>query len=74
VTAPADPIVRLRHCIGVDGRTYCAPGVRSFFARHRLDLRTFVREGLPASVIEATGDAMALRAAELARAEAAGGA
>jgi hypothetical protein len=65
----SDPLVSMRHCIGVDGRRYCARGLRAFFAQHRLDLRTFAREGLPASTIEATGDAMAIRAATLARAE-----
>lgn len=64
-----DPLVTLRHCIGVDGRRYCAPGVRAFFSAHGLDLRKFAREGLPASTIEATGDAMALRAAANARKE-----
>lgn len=68
-----DPLVHLRHCVGVDGARYCAPGLRAFFSRHGLDLRAFVRQGLPASVIEATGDAMALRAAKLARDEAAKG-
>jgi hypothetical protein len=67
VTGQPDPLVRLEHCIGVDGRRYCAPGLRAFFSRHGLDLRTFAREGLPASVIEATGDAMAQRAADIAR-------
>jgi hypothetical protein len=64
--------VTLRHCVGVDGRRYCAPGVRAFFQAHGLDLRVFAREGLPASTIEATGDAMAMRAAQRARDEAAG--
>lgn len=71
MTLEADPLVTLRHCVGVDGRRYCASGVRAFFARHGLDLRAFAHDGLPASVIEATGDAMALRAAARARAEAA---
>jgi hypothetical protein len=31
-----------------------------FFARHGLDWRRFVFEGLPAAELEATGDAMAL--------------
>lgn len=66
------PLVRLHHCVGVDGRAYCARGLRAFFARHQLDLRSFVRDGLPAGVIEATGDAMAIRAAARARAEAGG--
>jgi hypothetical protein len=67
---PVDPLVRVEHCIGVDGRRYCAPGLRAFFTRHGLDLRTFIRGGLPASVIEGTGDAMAIRAAAVAREDA----
>jgi hypothetical protein len=43
--------------------------MRAFFARHGLDWPRFRAEGLPAEQIEATGDAMAARAAELARAD-----
>jgi hypothetical protein len=45
----------------------CSAGARSFFKRHELDWQTFLDEGLPAEVIEATGDAMALRVVEVAR-------
>ena len=62
--------VTLRHCVGVDGRSFCAPGIRAFCARHGLSLRALAREGIPADIIEATGDAMALRAAAVARAQA----
>jgi DNA-binding LacI/PurR family transcriptional regulator len=52
----------------------CAQGARDWFARHGLDWMAFLREGLPASAILATGDAMAARAVEAARArEARGG-
>lgn len=47
----------------------CAPGVRTWFTRYGLDLRTFLRDGLPADQLEATGDAFALRAVAIARAE-----
>lgn len=40
---------------------YCNRGTREFFARHGMDWPTFLREGLPASAFEATGDAMALK-------------
>ena len=63
-----DPRVMVRHCTSA-GVRYCAPGMRAFFRRHGLDFREFLRRGLPASVIEQTGDAMAMRAAANARAE-----
>jgi len=59
-------IVTLAHCRQLG---YCSRGLRAFFARHELDWPGFRHAGLPAEVIEATGDAMARRAAELARAE-----
>jgi hypothetical protein len=62
-------IVTLDHCRRLN---YCARGMRSFFANHGLDWTTFIDRGLPAETIEATGDAMALRVVELARAEAEG--
>lgn len=46
---------------------YCARGVRVFFIRHNLDYSLFLREGILAATLEATGDAMAIRVAELAR-------
>ena len=51
----------------VRAATMCSRGARAFFQRHNLDWQTFLREGLPAEVIEATGDAMALRVVEVAR-------
>jgi hypothetical protein len=64
----SEPIVTLEHCRRLE---YCSRGLRAFFARHGLDLRDFAENGLPASVIEATGDSMAIAAAGLARTEAA---
>ena len=49
---------------------YCARGSRRFFSRHDLDWTSFVREGIDAGELRATGDAMVIRAAELAEAEA----
>lgn len=46
---------------------FCMAGSRDFFLRHDLDWRTFVREGIPAEELESTGDAMALKVAEVAR-------
>jgi hypothetical protein len=58
------PLVTLEHCRALG---YCAFGMRAFFRAHGLDWTTFRERGLPADVIAATGDAMAIRAAELAR-------
>lgn len=65
-------MVRVEHCIGTDGLRYCAHGMRDFARRHGIDLRAFLREGLPASELERTGDAMAIAAARRARDEARG--
>lgn len=51
----------------------CAPGIRAWFHRHSLDLRAFLREGLPVEQLEALDDAFAQRAAAIAREEAACG-
>jgi hypothetical protein len=45
----------------------CVHGTRTWFARQGLDFRAFLAHGLPASVLLATGDAMALRVVEVAR-------
>lgn len=46
---------------------YCSRGVRDFFKRHELDYSDFLKNGIPASTLEATGDAMAKAVAEVAR-------
>ena len=48
----------------------CARGVRAFAKRHGLDYSRFLREGIPAEQLRATGDAMAAQAADIAEAEA----
>lgn len=45
----------------------CSRGAREFFKRHNLDWDRFLKEGLPVEMIEATGDAMAIKVAEVAR-------
>ena len=45
---------------------YCSSGVRRFFAEHGLDYGQFLREGIPAEELMKTGDAMAIRVAEVA--------
>lgn len=63
-------MVTMRDVYVVEG---CAPGALKFLRRHRLDAhRFFLRGGLPAEQLEATGDAMALRVVRAARARAAG--
>lgn len=62
--------VTMRHVYAARG---CAWGARRFLVRHGLDARAFfLAGGLPAEQIEATGDAMALAVARIARAEAEG--
>lgn len=45
------------------------PGARNFFARHNLDFRAFVKEGIDAQLLAATGDAMALAVVAIATKE-----
>ena len=39
----------------------CFQGARPWFRRHGLNWQAFLAEGLPAEVLAATGDALALR-------------
>jgi hypothetical protein len=48
----------------------CLPGSRDFFAKHELDWRDFLRNGIPVRVLEEIGDPIALRAAAAALKEA----
>jgi len=43
---------------------YCSRGMRNWFKRNGLDWSRFVRDGLPAEVLIATGDAMAVELVE----------
>lgn len=58
--------VTIEHCRRL---RYCSRGMRKFFDRHGMDWERFRKEGMPADEIEATGDAMAIAAARLARQE-----
>ena len=49
----------------------CAGGTRQFFARYGLDWSSFLRDGIPADELEATGDALTAGVVALARKEAA---
>lgn len=57
-------IVRMRH---VRMATQCSRGARAWFKRHGLDWTRFLREGIAAEQLEATGDAMAMKVCEVAR-------
>jgi DNA-binding LacI/PurR family transcriptional regulator len=46
---------------------YCARGARRWFEGNGLDFRAFLKDGIPASALLATGDAMAERAVAKAR-------
>lgn len=65
----SDPLVTIEH---VRQAQLCARGARQWFTRHGLDYAQFLNHGYPASVIEATGDALGCRVAEVARIEAEG--
>lgn len=68
-------IITVQHLHSVpdfSGRVgFCARGGREWAALHGLDWATLVRDGVAAEVLEATGDAMALRLVAHARAQAA---
>ena len=67
-------IVTLAHLRRVPGfgaqPGFCAQGAREWFAYYGLDWSTFVRDGIEADVIEATGDALGLHLVAFARTEA----
>lgn len=54
----------------VRAASLCVHGTRTWFARQGLDFRAFLREGIDAQTLLATGDAMALRVVECARQQA----
>ena len=47
----------------------CSRGARAFFDRYGMDWSEFLRAGVPVEALEQTGDAMALQAVAVARAE-----
>ena len=64
----------LRRAPGFGARPgFCAQGGREWFAYYRLDWNAFVRDGIEAEALEATGDALGLHLVAFARAEAARG-
>jgi len=59
-------IVHMRHVRAMKG---CSRGARAFCERHGIDWSAFLKEGIPASRLRVTGDAMAIRLAEIAETE-----
>ncbi|HEL3413105.1 hypothetical protein [Klebsiella pneumoniae] len=46
----------------------CAWGLRTFFARYKLDLQAFIRDGgIDSELLAGTGDALAIQIVELAQ-------
>lgn len=64
-----DPIVRMEHARKAG---MCSRGIRQWFTSKGLDYAQFLKDGLPASEVEALDDALAKRAAQIARDEAGG--
>jgi len=60
-------MVQMRHLRAVE---WCAAGARDWLVYHGFDPLEFVRHGISAERLEATGDALALTVVALARAEA----
>lgn len=64
MTTDETVIVRMVH---VRAAKMCSRGARAFFERHSLDWSKFLKEGIAAEELEATGDAMALHVVKVAR-------
>lgn len=64
----APVMVHMRH---IREAGLCSSGMRAWFTLHDLDILDFIRNGIPAERLEATGDHFALQVVAVARAEAA---
>jgi hypothetical protein len=62
-----DPLVQMRHFRQAQ---HCAAGIKAMCEKYHADYRELVLRGLPASRLEATGDALAINVARIAREEA----
>lgn len=61
----SDVIVRSKH---LRAAGFCLiPGVRDWCKQHNVDFRRLMKEGIPASELEATGDLFAKKAVEQAK-------
>jgi hypothetical protein len=65
-TIHTEPRVFMRH---MRSAKLCARGTRQWFERHGFSWEDFLRDGIPATDLESTGDPLALRPATLARQE-----
>lgn len=63
-------IVFVRH---VRAANLCTRGMRTWLDAHGFDLNDVVKNGIPAEVLDATGDALAARVVDFARKEAGNG-
>lgn len=57
------------HMVHIRRAKQCSQGARAFFVRHGLDWSDFLRNGIDAEKLRATGDAMALSVVEQAERE-----
>lgn len=64
-----DAVVRVEH---LRSANMCIRGAKQWARYMGIDFDAFVRDGIVASKLEATGDALALRVVKIARDEAAG--
>lgn len=62
-------LVKLRHFRALK---YCSGGSRKFFERQGWNWHDFLLNGLDAEAFRKTGDAMAIKAAQIAEAESSG--
>lgn len=60
----SDVIVTMKD---IRGARQCSRGARDFFERHGLSWADFLKHGIPAEQLAATGDKMALQVVEHAR-------
>lgn len=70
VDAPPTARVVLVHMRHVRQANLCSSGMRAWAERHGIDALDFIRHGIPAERLEATGDHFALAVCKIARAEA----
>ena len=71
-----EPRVYLRHARQIQrpgARVLCMPGIRAWCARYGIDVNTFTLEGIAGERFIELGDALGLKALDIARREAADG-
>lgn len=56
--------IRMRH---IREARMCSKGARAFFETHGLDWNEFLKNGIDAAKLEATGDAMAIKVVRVAQ-------